>query len=706
MNSETMQSKSVWDVMMNISNMKRNGGILITNGDYRIEVIKARIENNIVSYLREDGGEGNIPLLSIKEARPLTIDHELPTRRDEEPIDDRDNDKEFTPEFCIELQGEDIMDSRLSSRKDYRSYDVELPTRRDEEPIDDRDNDKEFISKIHRKITGGDIIESRMLKEYSSYYFKIPPPSKLKRSQACYDSLSKKRKLEEDEVKTPILSYSENALLEFPELRPSFLEPLPVSPRNIKVNESKIEEVEMIPKTEYNKLEDDFARLLKLMFNNNYSILQDAYENGYKVKIRDATAEQRVYSVMYTFENKEELFAVFTDDKGKTLHMNVQDIITVIPSIESGKKYLDKVLSNLKIKPFYEGEPISINNKDYWNFKKININGEDALVHQDTGIVVTINGDNVMFEAVLDEKKYTYEQIYKIKEWVRRCGIYDYPVTPKKTKEIAPPMAPRKEKPVLTYAPECARKLDFSVEESPLRKDPSYLELIVRAIKELKQRGGCSRPLLKEYIRRNFKGDTNSEIFDRAIRQALKKGVEEGYLVQNKQSFKLGDKAKEQKIEKVKEEGCSLLKECKDKHIQITYEGKDRIVIPRSFPEGKRYIVAECMKDKIQKRFIVDKISNIVPGDKLNWRVYGVEAIGVKEEKTSDDEKQKTDVKNALREAYKNNKSIFIKYAKGSIPNVKRPIRILGFQNDLVIAECLIEDSIRNFKIEHIEIVD
>lgn len=664
MNSEIEfeTSKSVWNVMMNISNMKSNGGILITNDDDRIEVIKVRLENNTIFYLQEDGKEDTTPLLSIKEARPLSLDHELPTRRDEAPIDDRDNDKEFTPEFCIEFTGGDVMEPRLSSRKDYRSYDVE-----------------------------------------------IPPPSKLKRSQACYDCLTKKRKLEEDEVNTPILSYSENALLEFPELRPAFIEPL--SPRNIKVNESKIEEVEMIPKSEYNRLEDDFARLLKLMFNNNYSILQDACESGYKVKIRDTKAEQRVYSVMYTFENKEELFTVLVNEQGKTLHMNVQDIITVIPSIS-------------KEKPFYEREPINISDNDYWKFIPTTIDGIEIYIHRETGIVTSKVNDTVYFEALTGND---YGDIDKVTEWVKRCGIKVYEkfsspiMTPTKQRIEAPhtPIrkerrsvelrAPRKERKCSDVLPECARKLDFSVQ-----KEPTYLDLIVRAIKELKQRGGCSRPLLKEYIKRNFKQNINSEIFDRAIRQALVRGLQDGVLVQNKQSFKLSDKAKkEQKIEKVieEEEDCTLLKECKDKHIQMTYEGKDRIVIPRSFPEGKRYIVAECMRDKIEKRFIVDKISNIIPGDKLNWRVYGVEAMGVKEASSDYDEYfKKPDVKNALREASRNNKSIFIKYAKGSIPDIKRPIRVIGFQNgengnDLVVAECLIEGSIRKFKIEHIEIV-
>ena len=60
------------------------------------------------------------------------------------------------------------------------------------------------------------------------------------------------------------------------------------------------------------------------------------------------------------------------------------------------------------------------------------------------------------------------------------------------------------------------------------------------------------------------------------------------------------------------------------------------------------------------------------------------EVVAKKEEKASSDYDEyfkKPNVKDALREASKNNKSIFIKYSKGSIPDVKRPIRVIGFQN-------------------------
>jgi hypothetical protein len=711
MNSEieTMTSRSVWNIIMTIPTMK-NGGMLITNDDKRIEVTTAKLENNRVFYTEEDGKEESIALLSIKEARPLSLDHELPTRRDEAPIDDRDDDrgeqkdmsveeikhrlyawrlvdgleppteeeekqllellKEFKPELCIEFQGNDTLEPRLSSRKDHKSYDMEF----------------------------GPLVRCNAMGN-------IPPPSKLVRSQAI-DPLPKKRKFEDFDyeempptvVCTPLLEPCENALHDFP--RPGFLEPLPVSPRNVRVSESKVEEVEMIPKSEYNKLEDDFARLLKLMFKNNYEVLQDACENRYKVKIRDSSAEQRVYSVMYTFEKNEDSFVVLVNEGGKTLHMSIQEIITVIPSID-------------KEKPFYEIEPVNISDFDYWKLVRVNILGETVFIHRRTGIVLSNNKEDIYFEAMCNDRNYSSEELTKITEWVKRCGIKVYekeqpnvPHTPiRKERRSSELRAPRKNpqpvyadktgiekdvivtflykgeekrvlvkvsndkylegicqedkkykkylveyieklecsnEPVITErksvraprkertnsnnenTPTCARKLDF---DTPKKNDknPSYLDMVVDGIKEMKQRGGCSRYLIKHYIDKKYNKSN-----DDAIRIALKKGIEEGVLVQNKQSFKLSDKAKKQTNNKASSDYDEYFK--------------------------------------------------------------------------------KPSVKDALREASYNNKSIFIKYSKGSIPDVKRPIRVIGFQNgengnDLVVAECLIEDSIRKFKIEHIEIV-
>lgn len=79
----------------------------------------------------------------------------------------------------------------------------------------------------------------------------------------------------------------------------------------------------------------------------------------------------------------------------------------------------------------------------------------------------------------------------------------------------------------------------------------SYLEMIAKAILELKARNGASRISLKRWILSNYK-DINYASFDAAFRRALKAGVEAGVLLQNKQSFKLAPEAKKKFAKKKK----------------------------------------------------------------------------------------------------------------------------------------------------------
>jgi len=67
--------------------------------------------------------------------------------------------------------------------------------------------------------------------------------------------------------------------------------------------------------------------------------------------------------------------------------------------------------------------------------------------------------------------------------------------------------------------------------------------MISQAIVDLKARNGASRAALKKYLLSNFK-EINYEAFDRSLRTALKRGVENGMLIQNKQSFKLSSDAR------------------------------------------------------------------------------------------------------------------------------------------------------------------
>jgi len=72
----------------------------------------------------------------------------------------------------------------------------------------------------------------------------------------------------------------------------------------------------------------------------------------------------------------------------------------------------------------------------------------------------------------------------------------------------------------------------------------AYKDLIIEAITSLKIRGGASRQAIKKWILENHKSEINADVFDRAVRSALKHGAEKGEFIQVKQSFKLGEGAK------------------------------------------------------------------------------------------------------------------------------------------------------------------
>ncbi|CAH8430645.1 unnamed protein product [Schistosoma turkestanicum] len=74
---------------------------------------------------------------------------------------------------------------------------------------------------------------------------------------------------------------------------------------------------------------------------------------------------------------------------------------------------------------------------------------------------------------------------------------------------------------------------------------PPYGDMIKKALKELKERGGSSRQAIAKYIKANYKVDDRAESH---LRRALVTGVKSGKLVHTKGigasgSFKLADKA-------------------------------------------------------------------------------------------------------------------------------------------------------------------
>ena len=70
----------------------------------------------------------------------------------------------------------------------------------------------------------------------------------------------------------------------------------------------------------------------------------------------------------------------------------------------------------------------------------------------------------------------------------------------------------------------------------------TYLDMIIYSIGFMRTRRGCSIQSIIAFIQKFFK--KYSTRFDSALRNALKRGVENSILIQNKQTFKLNKEGK------------------------------------------------------------------------------------------------------------------------------------------------------------------
>lgn len=79
--------------------------------------------------------------------------------------------------------------------------------------------------------------------------------------------------------------------------------------------------------------------------------------------------------------------------------------------------------------------------------------------------------------------------------------------------------------------------------------NPSYIKLIVDAIKQLKVRGGSSRQSIKKYILENNK-ELDANVFDRSFKTALARGVSSNMLIKNGVYFRVSRGAKQLPVPK------------------------------------------------------------------------------------------------------------------------------------------------------------
>ena len=177
---------------------------------------------------------------------------------------------------------------------------------------------------------------------------------------------------------------------------------------------------------------------------------------------------------------------------------------------------------------------------------------------------------------------------------------------------------------------------DTSSEDEEPQSIPTYKNMVLNTIRTCYVNGtrGLSRQALQAYIMRNY--NVKLENFHNNLRMTLRRLVENGCIVQNKQKFKLGDEGrkylKEQqkytkKAEKKTEKGDNIVIQKgpiqdaidNEKILDIMYDGGSipdvkRPVRPKrvyTASNGKQILEAICLIDDKVKKFSLDKLKVI-----------------------------------------------------------------------------------------------
>ena len=176
-----------------------------------------------------------------------------------------------------------------------------------------------------------------------------------------------------------------------------------------------------------------------------------------------------------------------------------------------------------------------------------------------------------------------------------------------------------------------------------------YKRMVLNAIKDMYVNGtrGSSRQAIQAYLLANYNHHINESRFQDNLRRTLKRLVETGCIVKNKQKFKLGDEGRKY-LKKF------TLKELKPVKVNSTQKTKD---------------------------------------DKLTHSKQGL---------------SKHDL---IQYAIDNEKILDIMYDGGSIPDIKRPIRPLKVfktaysKKEILQAICIIDDNIKKFTLDKVTVI-
>jgi hypothetical protein len=407
--------------------MQKSGGIFICKDETRISVKKVtgstlkNNENFYVLFLDEEGVSREIEYSNIKEARPLGLDFELPTRRDEAPEEHVEDEapeeyvEDEAPEEHVEAPEEHVKSVydnmvNISKMKKYGGVLVLNDGRRltidpvlkaeegnvffrniidiDGESFDDIEN-AEFNS-----------IEDINIKQVSLLAIKEAIPRNLdlidERPRWCYIS-------PEANDKNQVYSSGEESDGETQfKKRKRFVVPL---------------------------LDDDLEDILTATKERNYELLEQYYKDKQRVEITSRKIPSSIYSILYMFKTEAENFAIVKNVNDDIFHMELSELFVVKPFTE------------IRTCKFFQEYPVHISRKYFWNLEPLEGEDETCFIHKKTGVLLSLEDNTYYFQGIYGNETYTEEEWVKIKDWVSACGISL--LTPRKNHTELTPELPK-----------------------------------------------------------------------------------------------------------------------------------------------------------------------------------------------------------------------------------------------------------------------
>ena len=667
----------------------KKGNLILNDGKVLSvdRVLNINFDEIIVQL--EDGMYENIIISDIKDIRPLSLDSELPTKRDEAPAD--------------EVKEEDSK----GEVNDEKKEDEEI---------------NPFFA--HKKLTKRSFKKKIILPKFS------------------LSSFDKKRKLNDNST--------------------------------IKLSSDEDDTVAEL-KEEISRLKNENKELSNTVKDNILSSIRDALNNNYPIKITLKNGECNEYIVVYIYSNvalNKDTVIVKSGDS--TSHVEVDDISHISPVITSSGD-----------KKFYDLPPFDI--MKYLKFEETEIHGENVLVNNDLGIVVSKEKDGYYLQGVYGP------DIRDMVDWIKKCGIKTYNSLHNYSESC-------------DESDEWSEGTEYSSEESEEETEDDYTdsdeedtendeseelqsdEEDTESEESEEDESVYTDSYLYDYLNKRitvtYKGETRDIIplsikdEDYIIAKCMRDNKVKRFSY-DKLVFTYLPPINDTEEESEEESGCEcdkILNDSLNKRITVSYKGENRDIIPLSNDEDKSYITAKCMRDNKVKRFSKNKLiiipqtpikkrNNTEEDEKMLWapkkqtpilsniinalfdlKQASLDAIvnrifystgGLREEierkvivelKRSVDEGRIIRVKNyytlpkieaqrhlnfdisdTLNSAIINKHSVLIKYNGGTYSNIERSIKPISIVHSkgksYVEAICDIDNTVKRFSLDKIRLV-